>query len=309
MRSPSGRVTASVLGAGISLLAGSVAAQPAEALPKTETVEAAETAETVETVETVEAVEAAETAEAVETAETAETTETAETAEGGPQAQPAPTPPPASRPPAKKAETNGAQRFPRLVLAVHGTLGPHSVGEETCRERGSSVLCDRTGRFLGAGGSLSLRVRFYKFVYGHVRFMALGNAFGQDLEDLHDGLLAPAAGIDLMSEFALLRVEFAAPFTLGSSRYRAPGVSTLATETWGHAAGSLAIGARLPFHERVRGELTAGVWVGPGINRETPTAEGDQKGPVISFQIGLGTAFDLVGDNTRPSKSTNRSAK
>jgi hypothetical protein len=150
-----------------------------------------------------------------------------------------------------------------------------------------------------------LRFRLYKFLYGHVRFVALANGFGSQTEDLHDGLLAPAAGINLMSGLALLRVEFAAPFTLGDSRYRAPGHQTaLATETWGHAAGGLAIGARLPFHERVRGELTAGVWVGPGVDRQTPTEEGDKKGPLVSFQIGLGTAFDLVGDNRKPSKKS-----
>jgi hypothetical protein len=179
------------------------------------------------------------------------------------------------------------------VLGVHGLLGPHSAGEEICMQEGSVILCDRTGRFLGAGGDIDLRIRMYRFLYASVRFAALANAFGQKAESLHDGVLAPAGGVAIMTELALIRLEFVAPFTLGDSKYRAPVSDALATERWGHAAGILSLGARLPFHERVRGELTAGVHVGPGVRRSSP-ANGDKRGPLLSFQVGLGCAFDLV---------------
>ena len=91
-----------------------------------------------------------------------------------------------------------------------------------------------------------------------------------------------------------LRVEFIAPITIGDDQYRAPATPQHATETWGHAAGGLAMGVRLPFHEKVRGELVAGVQVGPAVDRVTPT-EADRKGPLVSFQVGVGTSFDLLG--------------
>lgn len=183
--------------------------------------------------------------------------------------------------------------YPRLVLGVHGVLGPHSAGEEVCGQEGSVIRCDHTGRFLGAGGDLDLRVRMHRFLYASVRFFALANAFGRKPESLHDGLLAPAAGLAIMTDLALVRLEFVAPFALGDGTYRAPASDAVATEKWGHAAGILSLGARLRFHERVRGELTAGVQVGPGVDRSSP-ANGDKKGPLVSFQVGLGCSFDLV---------------
>lgn len=194
----------------------------------------------------------------------------------------------------EKTNEEPEPNFPRLVLSVHGTLGPHSVGEETCRQQGSAFACDRTGRFLGIGGAVGFRIRLYKFIYANLRFNGQANAFGTKEETLHDALLTPSAGIMLMSDLAFLRAEFLAPITIGDDQYRAPGTTQRATETWGHAAGGLALGARLRFHDRIRGELTAGVQVGPGVDRDTPT-EGDRKGPLVSFQVGLGTSFDLVG--------------
>jgi hypothetical protein len=215
-------------------------------------------------------------------------------------ADPSPSPAPAreSRPGRPRAQPDEPMKFPRLVLAVHGALGPHSTGEESCIQQGSRVLCDRTGRFLGAGGAVELRVRLVKFFYAHARFLAVGNAFGRGDAALHDGLLAPAAGLSLMSDLALLRLEFLAPFTLGDSRYRAAGTTKIATERWGRAAGGLSIGARLRFYDRVRGELTAGFQIGPDTDRDTPTDQ-DRSGPLITFSVGLGTAFDLVPDRKR----------
>lgn len=201
--------------------------------------------------------------------------------------------PAAASEPAAEPEAEDAPVYPRLVLGVHGLLGPHSPGEEVCTQESRVIRCDHTGRFLGAGGGLDLRIRMHRFLYGSVRFFALANAFGRKPESLHDGLLAPAAGLAIMTDLALLRLEFVAPFSLGDDTYRAPASGAVATEKWGHAAGILSLGARIPFHERVRGELTAGVHVGPGVDRASPI-NGDKKGPLVSFQVGLGCSFDLV---------------
>jgi len=200
---------------------------------------------------------------------------------------------PAAPPPASEAKAETGPVYPRLVLGVHGLLGPHSPGEESCVQEGSGLTCDHTGRFLGAGGDLDLRIRLYRFLYASVRFAAFGNAFGRKPESLHDGLLAPAGGLAIMTDLALLRLEFVAPFTLGDSKYRAAASDAVASERWGHAAGIFSLGARIPFHERVRGELTAGIHVGPGVHRSSPM-DGNKHGPLVSFQVGLGCAFDLV---------------
>jgi hypothetical protein len=194
-------------------------------------------------------------------------------------------PPPGSEP---------ARVFPRLEVGVHGALGPHAIGEEDCVPQGSSVECERTGRFLGAGGSIDLRARLYRFVYAHARLLAVGNAFGSGRSALYDGLLAPAAGIGISSGLALLRAEVSTPFALGSARYRAAGTSVDAIERWGHVAGGLHAGVRLRLHDRVRGELLGGLVVGPrteGVSAAGATRDG----LIVSFSVLLGTSFTLVG--------------
>jgi hypothetical protein len=193
----------------------------------------------------------------------------------------------------KKRESKGEQKkeYPRLIVGVHGMTGHVTAGEKHEELDGSVLLVDKTGRFLGLGGSADLRIRFWKFVYGNVRFGAFGNVLR---ESPFHTLLYPAAGIGIYSRLAFLRLEYLHLIPLGAGEYRSAGNEERVRERWKPYAAALTGGVRLPLGtERIKGELTAGMVLGPSRRFSDPLDERD-KALSFSFLAGLGLSFDVL---------------
>jgi hypothetical protein len=188
--------------------------------------------------------------------------------------------------------------FPRLTIAVHGLIGHYAHGETACQLGVDVALCKDTGRFLGLGGDLDLRVSLWRWIGLNVRLSSLG----QVLKDSpYDGLLAPAAGLGVYSDAAFIRVEYLHMVPLGDGLFTAAGTSQRVEETWRAPAGALSGGARIGLgHERWRAEIIAGVVLGPKRVRTYPQTKNEDDF-VISFQLGVGASFDLIRKPTRKS--------
>lgn len=197
--------------------------------------------------------------------------------------------------PAAEDEADGPTSQPRMTVAGHVMVGPHSAGEDSCALVGGRTVCDQTGAFLGVGGSVELRGRLYRFVHAHGRLQAVGNVAGSwKPSPAFDGLVMPGLGIGIYAPIAFLRVEALAPITLGSGRYRAADTNEAAEERWGHVAGSLTAGLRLRLADRWRGEAFGGFMLGPRAERDSPNGDFYRKRVLLTFVFGLGVSFDVL---------------
>ena len=185
----------------------------------------------------------------------------------------------------------GKKEYPLLVLAPRFLVGHITAGEKHEVLEGGTLMVEKTGRFLGVGGDLDLRIRFFRFVYGNVRFAALGNVLR---DSPYSTLLYPAAGVGVYSRLAFLRLEYLHLIPLGAGKYRSAGNEEIVHERWKPYAGALTGGLRLRFgNDRVKGELTAGMVIGPS-RRFTDPLDERERALTFTFLTGLGVSFDLV---------------
>ncbi|HGG57200.1 MAG TPA: hypothetical protein ENK31_05340 [Nannocystis exedens] len=183
---------------------------------------------------------------------------------------------------------------PRLQIAVSPILGPYSPGELDCRPRGSILYCEQGGSFLGAGMTFELRVKTFGPLYFHARGLLVGNVHRRPYA-VHDGLGGAGFGLGIYAQRAFLRAEYLSIDTLGSPLYRPPfGALEGAKDDYGHHAGLISGGARLPFGKRWNAELWGGMLFGPRAVRTTPHEVSVADRTMISFILGLGISFDVL---------------
>jgi hypothetical protein len=176
------------------------------------------------------------------------------------------------------------------VLGVGPIVGPHTFGNEECRADERS--CEVAGTFLGVGAQTELRVRLWRPLYAHARVLAVGNAARR--EPVYAGAWGLGLGLGLYSRFAFGRVEYVFVDAFGDEHFRPPFFdSEVGRDRWGHHAGMLSVGARVPFRQRLGAELWGGFMLGPRSTREIP-GEADERRILPTFVVGVNMTFDLV---------------
>ena len=187
---------------------------------------------------------------------------------------------------------------PRLQLALSPVLGPYSRGEQDCRPRGPIFYCEDGGSFLGAGASLELRLKSFGPFYFHVRGLLVGNTHRRPWA-AYDGLGGAGFGFGAYARLAFIRGEYLSIDTFGSPRYRPPfGERGGATDLYGHHAGMISGGVRLPFRGRWNVEAWGGFVIGPRGVRTTPREVSVGDRTMVSFLLGLGISFDVIRGST-----------
>ncbi|MCA9657893.1 MAG: hypothetical protein KC486_06080, partial [Myxococcales bacterium] len=100
---------------------------------------------------------------------------------------------------------------------------------------------------------------------------------------------------------AFIRAEYLVIDTIGDPSYRPPfGEVGGATDVYGHHAGMLSGGLRLPFRERWNAELWGGFVFGPYAKRDTPYEVAVADRLQVSFLLGAGFSFDVIKGQPRP---------
>ncbi|MEZ4449818.1 MAG: hypothetical protein R3B09_10105 [Nannocystaceae bacterium] len=190
---------------------------------------------------------------------------------------------------------------PRLMLAAGPMIGPRVPGEVACQQQGGTEVCEHTGRFFGVGGDLELRVQAIGPLYVQTRGILVGNAKPRR-DRVHAGLGGVGLGLGAYSRLAFIRLEYLVLATFGPNTYRPPYTSDAdgGRDVWGHSAGSLTGGVRLPAARRTAIELWVGLLVGPRSNRTSVTDELSGPRTIVSFTAGLGFSFDLIEGVAKP---------
>jgi hypothetical protein len=183
---------------------------------------------------------------------------------------------------------------PRLQLAVSPVLGPYYRGEQDCRPRGPVYYCEDGGSFLGAGATIEARIKTFGPLYFQVRGLLVGNTHKLPYA-VYKGLGGAGFGLGLYARLAFIRAEYLLIDTLGEPSYRPPfGEVGGATDVYGHHAGMLSGGVRLPFRERWNAELWGGFVFGPYARRDTPFEVSVADRLQVSFLAGAGFSFDVI---------------
>ncbi|HET6583175.1 MAG TPA: hypothetical protein VFG69_07005 [Nannocystaceae bacterium] len=181
---------------------------------------------------------------------------------------------------------------PRLVLGGGPVVGPHSFGNEECRQQ--LGRCETKGTFFGIGGQVELRGQLWKPLYLHARVLAVGNASPAGRDPVHAGLWGLGIGVGAYSKRAFVRGEYLFVDTFGGDRFALPfGDQSVGRDRWGHHAGLFSVGLRLPFQERYGAELWGGFMAGPRSRREIPGQPLERR-VLLTFLVGLNVTYDLI---------------
>ncbi len=186
------------------------------------------------------------------------------------------------------------RRDPVLELAAGPLVGPHAMGNESCRT--TPPECVSAGRFIGLGVDAELRVRLYRLLRLHGRGFIVANAAPD--KRLYAGLYGAGLGLGVYGKLAMLRGEVLLELPFGSNQIEAPFTTQIAgSARWTKVAGMLSAGVRLPLHRRVNAELWAGWVVGP---RETRVLQDVEESRILqSFMVGLSVAVSLFEGRSR----------
>jgi hypothetical protein len=184
---------------------------------------------------------------------------------------------------------------PRLIGSVSAILGPRSLGEEICVPRGGFQECARGGRFWGVGASAELRLQVHRRLYAHSRGLLLGNGY-RDPSAVHLGMVGAGIGLGAYERLGFIRAEYLALGTFGPPTYRPPfGAADAATDRYGHHAGMISGGGRIPVSERLAIELWIGMMFGPRARRTTTSPSEFNDRVLVSAVLGAGLSFDVIG--------------
>lgn len=191
---------------------------------------------------------------------------------------------------------------PRLQIAISPVLGPYSRGEQDCRPRGPIFYCEDGGSFLGLGATFELRLKTFGPLYFHARGLLVGNTHRRPYA-VYRGLGGAGFGLGLYARLAFIRAEYLTIDTFGPASYRPPfGQLDQATDAYGHHAGMISGGVRLPFRQRWNAELWGGFVLGPRGVRTTPREVSTGDRTMVSFLLGAGISFDVIpGAPRKPS--------
>ncbi len=193
---------------------------------------------------------------------------------------------------------------PRLQIALSPVLGPYSRGEQDCRPRGPIFYCEDGGSFLGAGATFELRLRTFGPLYFHARGLLVGNTHRRPYA-VYRGLGGAGFGLGLYARLAFVRAEYLTIDTFGPASYRPPfGQLDEATDVYGHHAGMISGGVRLPFKQRWNAERWGGFVLGPRGFRTTPREVSVGDRTMVSFLLGAGISFDVIPGSPRKPKSS-----
>lgn len=208
---------------------------------------------------------------------------------------PAPTPAesdPAPPTPSEAEDKPARPRFPRLVLAVGPSVGPHAIGNQECRD--SDQTCVTAGGFFGMGLSSEVRVSAYKALYAHARGLLVGNVSPQQRDPLYRGLWGLGVGVGAYGRRIFARAEYLFVDTFGKSTFTPPfHTAETGSDVWGHHAGLLSFGFRQPFGKRWAAELWGGPMIGPRSRREVPPAPAQTR-VLPTFLVGINLTYDAL---------------
>ncbi|MEZ4381124.1 MAG: hypothetical protein R3A79_07235 [Nannocystaceae bacterium] len=183
---------------------------------------------------------------------------------------------------------------PRLQIAVSPVLGPYYRGEQDCRPRGPVYYCEDGGSFLGAGATFEARLRLFGPLYFHGRALVVGNTHKLPYA-VYKGLGGAGFGLGAYARLGFIRAEYMVIDTIGEPTYRPPfGEFGGASDVYGHHAGMLSGGVRLPLRERWNAELWGGFVFGPYARRDTPYEVAVADRLQVSFLLGAGFSFDVI---------------
>lgn len=227
------------------------------------------------------------------TSDAASTTEPIE-----PLAEPTPSPTETTEPgdPTRDTEPTHAAKperpphvHPRLVLAAGPLVGPHAFGNEECNAE--LAECQTKGSFFGLGGQVELRARVWKPIFVHLRGLAIKNVSPND--PVYAGVLGAGAGLGAYARRVFGRAEYVYVHALGDNHFEPPFFDgAVATDTWGHHAGVVAVGFRQPLPRNLSVELWGGLMLGPRSVRRVAQEVPDER-RLTTFQVGLDLAWDV----------------
>jgi hypothetical protein len=149
----------------------------------------------------------------------------------------------------------------------------------------------------------------WKPLFVHARLLFVGNGSPPSRDPVYRGLWGFGVGFGAYARRAFVRGEYVFVDAFGDDRFALPfGERMVARDRWGHHAGLVSVGLRLPFKERYGAELWGGFMAGPGSRREIPS-EPVEKRVLLTFLLGVNITYDLVPHRALAGKSSGAAGK